>query len=76
MVSVVFAAPVVDVAARLTRPDGTLTALDAGHARYETRVDRLDWFAATLAVLGIPFTVEDPDELTTACRTLSATLAR
>jgi predicted DNA-binding transcriptional regulator YafY len=38
------------------------------------RAERLDWVPGVLAGLGLPFVIEEPDELKDAIRELAATL--
>jgi predicted DNA-binding transcriptional regulator YafY len=73
-VPVVFEATPARLADRLPRVDGHLVPLPEGRCRYLTRVDDLAWFAATTAVLGIPFVVETPAELASHCRDLARVL--
>ncbi len=75
-VSVVFAAPARRMTDLLAGGDGELTALSADRCRYRTHAADLAWFAATTAALGVPFTVEHPDELAERCRALAALLGR
>lgn len=56
-VSVVFHAAANAVTARLPRLDAELEPLPDEQCRYRTHVASLDWFAATTAVLSIPFHV-------------------
>ena len=74
-VSVVFAATPARMADLLPRIDGDLVPLPDGRCRYLTRVNDLGWFAATTAVLGIPFGAESPVELAALCRDLARLLS-
>lgn len=75
-VTVVFHAPAAQVAARLTRVDGSLEAVGPDRCRYVARVDSYEWIALLLALTGLDFTVEGPEEFRTHTAELSARLER
>lgn len=61
-VSVLFDASAEEVAARIARIEGALEAVGPHQARYTARVDSHEWLAVVLALTGLPFTVEGPEE--------------
>lgn len=73
-VSLVFATSAQRLADLLPNMDGELVPLDHSSCRYVAQVSSLPWFAATTAVLGVPFEVEEPTGLADACRDLAAVL--
>ena len=71
-VVVTFEAPAHAVAGRLGDAPGQVVAVDGGRCRLDAhRDDSMDWLASRLVLLGCPFTVEAPDELRAAVRTLA-----
>jgi predicted DNA-binding transcriptional regulator YafY len=70
-----FAAPVSVVSERLLAEAGTLEALDERSCRYVTAVDSWEWLSMTLAMVGVPYTVESPPELIEHSRSLAARIA-
>ncbi|MFC6432612.1 helix-turn-helix transcriptional regulator [Nocardiopsis tropica] len=75
-VSVLFDAPAREVAARITRVDGDLVQVGADRARYTARVDSFEWIAVVLALTGLPFTVEGPEEFARRTAALADLLHR
>ncbi len=75
-VSVLFAASAEEVAARIARIDGGLEAVGPGRARYTARVDSHAWLAVVLALTGLPFTVEGPEEFAHSTAELADRLHR
>jgi predicted DNA-binding transcriptional regulator YafY len=75
-VRVLFHAPAAEVAARITRVDGSLEAVNADSSRYTARVDSYEWIAIVLALTCLDFTVESPEELKVFTAQLSARLGR
>ncbi|WP_240760240.1 WYL domain-containing protein, partial [Phytoactinopolyspora endophytica] len=73
---IIFHAPIETVSDRFLPRDGVLESMDEGHCRYTAWVDSFEWLAATVAVRGIDFTVEEPGEFVEYCRELSDRLAR
>jgi len=73
-VSLVFATSAQRLADLLPDMDGELVPLDHSSCRYVTQVSSPLWFAATTAVLGVPFEVVEPTALADACRDLAAVL--
>jgi predicted DNA-binding transcriptional regulator YafY len=75
--TVTFAAPADAVAARLPSWLGTPEPLDAHRCRLHTTTgDAVDWLAVRLAMLGVDFTVEGPEELVRCVRELGDRLVR
>jgi predicted DNA-binding transcriptional regulator YafY len=74
--TVVFHASVQRMTDLLVGSEGELTALSADSCRFRVQTSNLPWFAATTALLGIPFTAEHPDELADHCRALASVLAQ
>jgi predicted DNA-binding transcriptional regulator YafY len=65
---------------RRLRLPGPATAIDPvdgepGWVRVRWRVERLDWVPSALAGLGLPFVIEEPDELRDRMRALAGQLA-
>jgi hypothetical protein len=75
-VSVLFDAPAREVAARIARVDGDLVPVGADRARYTARVDSFEWIAVVLALTGLPFTVEGPEEFARRTAALADLLHR
>ncbi|MBE1458608.1 putative DNA-binding transcriptional regulator YafY [Nocardiopsis terrae] len=75
-VTVLFHAPAAEVAARITRVDGSLEAVGPDSSRYTARVDSYEWISLVLALTGLDFTVEEPGELRRYTAELSARLGR
>ncbi|USY22922.1 YafY family transcriptional regulator [Nocardiopsis exhalans] len=75
-VTVLFHAPAAEVAACITRVDGSLEAVSTDNSRYTARVDSYEWMAIVLALTGLGFTVEGPEELKDFTAQLSARLGR
>ncbi|MEE2041762.1 WYL domain-containing protein [Nocardiopsis sp. CT-R113] len=75
-VSVLFDASAEEVAARITRVDGDLVPVGAERARYTARVDSFEWIAIVLALTGLPFTVESPEEFARRAAALADILHR
>ena len=75
-VTVLFHAPAAEVAARIIRVDGSLEAVGPDSSRYTARVDSYEWIAIVLALTGLDFTVEGPEELKGYTAELSARLGR
>jgi hypothetical protein len=48
---------------------------EPGWVRVRWRVERLDWVPSVLAGLGLPFVIEEPDELRDRVRALAGQLA-
>lgn len=72
---VTFAAPPAKVTARLPHWVGAPEPLADGRCRLRATVnDPKDWLAVRLAMTGLPFTVEAPQELAEATRALGARL--
>jgi predicted DNA-binding transcriptional regulator YafY len=71
-----FAAPVAVVSDRLMAEAGSLEAIDEGSCRYITGADSWEWLALTLAMVGVPYTIEAPPELIAHSRELAARIAR
>lgn len=72
---VTFAAPPAKVTARLPHWVGAPEPLADGRCRLRATVnDPKDWLAVRLAMTGLPFTVEEPQELAEATRALGARL--
>ncbi|MET7453729.1 YafY family protein [Streptomyces sp. NPDC005574] len=75
--TVTFAAPADAVAPRLPSWLGTPEPLDANRCRLHTTTgDTVDWLAVRLAMLGVDFTVEGPEELARCVRELGDRLVR
>lgn len=73
---VTFLAPMEQVADRLATPDGELTVLTPDSCRFTTHVDSFTWLAVRLAVVELPFRIEEPIDFVAACRDLSRTFAQ
>lgn len=71
-----FEAPVSLVSERLMAEAGSLEAIDEHSCRYVTAADSWEWLAITLAMIGVPYTVEGPPELIAYSRELAARIAR
>jgi predicted DNA-binding transcriptional regulator YafY len=69
-----FQAPVETVSERLIPQAGTLTAIDATSCRYVTAPDSWEWLAITIAMVGVPYTIESPPELIEYSRRLAGLL--
>lgn len=69
-----FQAPLSVVSERLTAESGTLEAVDDHTCRYVTGVDSWEWLSITLAMVGVPYTVEGPPELVEHTRAMAARL--
>jgi predicted DNA-binding transcriptional regulator YafY len=67
-----FDAPVELVSERLMADAGTLEPLGEHACRYVTAVDSWEWLSITLAMVGVPYTVESPPELIEHTRELAA----
>lgn len=67
-----FDAPVELVSERLMADAGTLEPLGEHACRYTTAVDSWEWLSITLAMVGVPYTVESPPELVEHTRELAA----
>jgi predicted DNA-binding transcriptional regulator YafY len=72
---VVFAAPAEAVRATVPPAYGVVTPLGPDRCRLEAGASHLDGFAVWLAIVGLPFTVEEPVELRARLRELAARLA-
>lgn len=59
----VFAGPIDAVRSRVWAPDATLTALDDGRTRLQSRSDHLEWLVFQLLWVGLPFEILEPSEL-------------
>lgn len=70
-----FAAPVSVVSERLAAQAGSLEALGPDACRYVTPPDDWEWLAATVALVGVPYTVEAPPELVARTRALAERVA-
>ncbi|GAA2786317.1 helix-turn-helix transcriptional regulator [Saccharopolyspora taberi] len=70
-----FAAPVEVVSDRLIAEAGSLEAIDGTSCRYLTGAESWEWLAATLAAVGVPYTIEAPAELIAASRELAGRIA-
>ncbi len=75
-VSVLFDASAEEVAARIVRIDGDLEAIGPDRARYTARVDSHEWLAIVLALTGLSFTVEGPEEFARSTAALADRLHR
>ncbi len=75
-VTVLFHAPAAEVAERIIRVDGSLAAVGRDSSRYTARVDSYDWIAIVLALTGLDFMVEAPEEFKGYTAELSARLSR
>lgn len=75
-VRVLFHDPAAEVAARIIRVDGSLEAVGAHNSRYTARVDSYEWIAIVLALTGLDFTVEGPEEFRDHTAQISARLGR
>ncbi|QVJ00145.1 YafY family transcriptional regulator [Nocardiopsis eucommiae] len=75
-VTVLFHASAAEVAARLTRVDGSLEAVGPDRCRYEALVDSYEWIVIVLALAGLDFTLEAPEEFVARTAELSTRLAR
>ncbi|GAB3697431.1 YafY family protein [Nocardiopsis oceani] len=75
-VTVLFHASAAEVAACITRVDGSLEAVGPDRSRYTARVDSYEWIVSVLALTGLDFTVEGPDDLVRYTAELSARLGR
>ncbi|WP_327149800.1 helix-turn-helix transcriptional regulator [Nocardia sp. NBC_01329] len=71
-----FAAPLAVVADRLIADAGSLEAIDDTSCRYTAGTDSWEWLSVTLATVGVPYTIEGPDELISYSRKLAARIAR
>jgi predicted DNA-binding transcriptional regulator YafY len=65
-----------EAARRLGRGTDELTAIDEGSCRLHTRPEALEWLAMRLLLLGCPFEVHDPPELTAHLHTLATRALR
>jgi hypothetical protein len=66
-----FSAPYDVVADRLLAHAGTLEPLDATSCRFVSAVDTWEWLAVTIALVGVPYTIEGPPEFIAFSRTLA-----
>lgn len=66
-----FHAPFSAVADRLMTESGSLEAIDDTSCRYITAADSWEWLSITLAMVGVPYTVEGPPELVAHTRELA-----
>lgn len=71
-----FAAPLAVVSERLTAEAGVLEAVDDSTCRYVTAPDSWEWLSITLAMVGVPYTIEGPPELRSCSRELARRIAR
>ncbi|GAB3875217.1 YafY family protein [Kibdelosporangium lantanae] len=69
-----FHAPVSLVAERLVPQGGSLEAIDAETCRYVTVDESWEWLAMMVAMVGVRYTIEAPEELIESTRLLSARL--
>jgi predicted DNA-binding transcriptional regulator YafY len=67
-----FGAPIELVSERLMADAGICEPIDEHSCRYTTAVDSWEWLSITLAMVGVPYTVESPPELIEHTRTLAA----
>ena len=70
-----FAAPIAVVSERLTAEAGSLEPIDDDTCRYITAPDSWEWLAITLAMIGVPYTIEGPSELISCSRHLAHRIA-
>ncbi|MDT0303134.1 helix-turn-helix transcriptional regulator [Streptomonospora wellingtoniae] len=71
-----FAAPVERVSEQLTAEAGALEAVGPDSCRFVTAADSWEWIAITVAMVGVPYTVEGPAELVEFTRGLAERIAR
>jgi predicted DNA-binding transcriptional regulator YafY len=71
-----FAAPLAVVSDRLLAEAGSLEAIDDHSCRYVSAPDAWEWLAITVALVGVPYTVEGPPELVACSRDLAARMVR
>ncbi|MUL43869.1 YafY family transcriptional regulator [Streptomonospora sp. PA3] len=71
-----FAAPVEQVSERLTAEAGSLEAVDERTCRFVTAADSWEWLAITVAMVGVPYTIEGPPELVSFSRELARRIDR
>jgi len=71
-----FQAPVERVSERLLAEAGTLEAVGDTTCRFVTTADSWEWIAITVAMVGVPYTVEAPEELIAFSRDLAARIHR
>ncbi|WP_132124631.1 helix-turn-helix transcriptional regulator [Actinocrispum wychmicini] len=71
-----FEAPLATVSERLVPQAGSLEAIDETTCRYVTAADSWEWLAITLAVVGVPYTIEGPPELREYSRRLAERLSQ
>lgn len=67
-----FEAPAATVAERLIPEAGSIEALDDEHCRFVSTPDSWEWLAITLAMVGVPYVIEGPEELIERSRELAA----
>lgn len=65
-----FAAPIATVSERLFAEAGSLEAIDDTSCRYITGADSWEWLSITVAMVGVPFTIEGPPEFISHAREL------
>lgn len=70
-----FAAPISVVSDRLMAEAGALEVIDEDSCRYVTGADSWEWLAVTLAMVGVPYTIEAPPELRDHSRALAERIA-
>jgi predicted DNA-binding transcriptional regulator YafY len=70
-----FYAPVALVAERLVPQGGSLEAVDDRTCRYVTVAESWEWLAMMVAMVGVRYTIEAPEELIECTRRLSSRLA-
>lgn len=66
-----FAAPLALVSERLMAEAGSLEAIGADNCRYVTAPDSWEWLAITLAMVGVPYSIEGPPGLISCSRQLA-----
>jgi predicted DNA-binding transcriptional regulator YafY len=70
-----FAAPAATVAERLWAEAGALEPIDEHQCRFVTAPDSWEWLATTLAMVGLPYSIEGPPELRARSRELARRIA-
>lgn len=71
-----FEAPLATVSERLVPQAGSLEPINGNSCRYVTAAESWEWLAITLAVVGVPYTIEGPAELIEYTRRLADQLAK
>lgn len=71
-----FAAPIEQVSQRLAAEAGSLEEIDEGSCRFVTAADSWEWLSITIAMVGVPYTIEGPAELIAFSRDLAQRVAQ